>query len=824
MKKFLKYFLAGIWLLNASRTFSQSQVCPANINFSFGSLTHWYAYTGNNQSGNGPSAIKQRFDSTQAAPTGTIGAVTIPEYQLPSTNAIQVITTPGTDPYGGFPTIPTINGYAYNYSLLLGSTAVRGGGNNNERGGYIRGVSYSIKVPPGSPAEPYTITYAYAMVLENGSHTTSQQPIFTATVATADSVFRCASAMYNLPTKFVGIGPNGRGGRDSLFEIDQSIAAGLGFSLSPVASPNNNGNPNESRMRVWTQGWKEVTFDLAAYRGKTVSITFEADNCIPGGHFAYAYIAIRNLCEGLTISGPPEACVNTNTIYSIPSLAGAAYNWEVPAGWTIVSGSNSNILTVIPRNTTGSVIAHEVNGCANLRDTLPVTVKPATIPGNVTSDNIVCEGINSSPLNLNGNLGNVLNWIASTNNGINWNLVPNTAGATSYTAQNLTATTLYRALVQNGNACSIDSSSIATITVDPKSVGGQLSPANMDFCLGQYKDATLTLKGKVGNVLNWESSFNGNTWTSFSPAIDTSYEIPSTTTQSTQYRVTVKSGVCPSDISSIAYVNVIPALFPQATIYPADTTICYEDTAQLNANINIGTSYTWTNISTLINRGNGNIPSTPFLLTVEANPKQTTRYVLSTLNTGCPNPLRDTFRVQVLTPVLVNAGNDTSIVYNQPLQLQATTNYTSGISFNWSPGTGLNSTTIADPVAILGIHIDSVRYTARVTTTVGCYGTDEILVRVFKTLPDIFVPNAFTPGRGTNYLFRPVPVGIVSLDYFRVYNRWGQLVYSTTQMGQGWDGTINGVPQTSGSFVWMVLGKDYTGKVVFHKGTMVLIR
>jgi hypothetical protein len=95
---------------------------------------------------------------------------------------------------------------------------------------------------------------------------------------------------------------------------------------------------------------------------------------------------------------------------------------------------------------------------------------------------------------------------------------------------------------------------------------------------------------------------------------------------------------------------------------------------------------------------------------------------------------------------------------------------------------------------------------------------------VFKTAPDIFVPNAFTPGGPTNEVFRPVPVGISSLQFFRVYNRWGLLVYSTTRIGDGWDGRVGGRLQVSGAYVWMVAGTTYTGHTVSHKGTMILVR
>jgi gliding motility-associated-like protein len=69
-----------------------------------------------------------------------------------------------------------------------------------------------------------------------------------------------------------------------------------------------------------------------------------------------------------------------------------------------------------------------------------------------------------------------------------------------------------------------------------------------------------------------------------------------------------------------------------------------------------------------------------------------------------------------------------------------------------------------------------------------------------------------------------VPVGISEFEYFRVYNRYGQLVFSTTEVGRGWDGKIGGKDQGSDSFVWYVRGRDYTGRVIFKKGQTTLIR
>jgi len=821
MKTFLPVFCLLIVFQSA---FAQSQVCPLNNNFSLGSLTHWEAYTGNNVAGNGPSAIKQTYDSSVGAPTGTLGTSVIYEYNLPSTPGIQILNSSSTDLYGSFSTIPTINGYKYTNSILLGSTAITRSGSSGTSGGYVRGVSYRINVPAGPTDEPYTMTYAYAMVLENGTHNSNDQPLFSATLEAGGSIITCASPKYYLPTL------NNAGPRDNNATLDTALAKSQGFFLSPRSSPNANPNgqgagASEHLQDVWAKGWTEVTFDLGPYRGQQVVLTFETDNCVPGGHFAYSYVALRNTCGGLQISGPQSACIGNTLIYSVPALTGASYSWSVPPGWTIVSGADSNILKVQVINANGTVVAQEQNSCANLTATLAVNAVPPTVAGAVGSDNEVCSGDNDTKLVLTGNVGGVLNWLSSTD-GVHYTSLANTTPQLD--AANLTTTTTYRAVVQNGESCNIDTASAAIVTVDPLTVGGSLSPATMQFCIGQNKDALLTLVGQTGKPVNWQSSADGGaTWTDFAPPYtDSMYQLLGLT-DPMEYRVNVQSGVCPAELSTPAAISIVQTPFPQATAEPADTLICYNTKATLNATITLGTNYSWTNANTLTGAGNGTVNPVPFTIQATASPLSTTNYVLSVENTGCPNLLKDTFRVRVLPPIIVDAGNDTSVVINQPLQLHASSNDTTtpgGDKFNWTPALGLNDPTIFDPVGIYTAETDSIRYLVTATSQYGCIGTAEILVKIFKTGPDIFVPNAFTPGGATNNIFRPIPVGISSLAYFRVYNRWGQLVYSTSRIGDGWDGRMNGQPVPPGTYVWMVQGTTYAKRTVFHKGTMVLVR
>lgn len=795
--------------------FSQTQTCPVNINFAAGDLTHWFAYTGNNMDGYGANAIVQDYDSTTGAPRGTVGTRVIQEYNLPSYQGIQVLTTSQTDPFGLFPTIPTINGYAYNYSIRLGSTAItRGNGLPGSGGGYYRGVSYNIRVPPGPATEPYTMTYAYAMVLENGTHISDYQPLISATLRTPAGVISCASPSYFLPT-FNNVDVSGRGAT-----LDSAAAKANGFKVSNTRSPNSNLDPSGQGsflQDVWTKNWTEVTFDLSPYRGQNVSLTFQADNCVPGGHFAYAYIAIRNSCAGLQISGDSLVCFNTIVTYSVPALDGATYDWIVPSTWTLASGVTGNIIQVKPIASGGTLSVREKNSCADLTDTIQIKTLPGPKGGDVDGSTTVCTGDNASILNLSNYSGTINNWMSSTDS-TNWTIIPDITP--QYIAENLNSRTLYKVVVGKGTICPPDTSSVATIAIDQKSIGGQINPANAVLCAGQDAGETLLLSGNNGNILGWQYSMDGTNWTDFIPADNTPENVVRGITATTEFRSIDKNGICPSDTSSVASITFNPVEFPKATTAPADTTICYGTMALLNASVDIGTSYIWNPTS----NGAGAISNTPLNFSKQVYPDSTQDYVLSILNQGCPNPLLDTFHIKVLPQVIVNAGSDTSVVVGEPLQFDAISSDPGPDNFSWSPATELNDPSIPDPLAVYTANDNVIKYIVKAVTPAGCSGESSVTVKIFKTKPDIFVPNAFTPGTAINSIFRPIAVGISSLEYFRIYNRLGQLVYSTTTVGNGWDGLLNGIPQTIGGYVWMVKGTDYMGNIITKKGTMILIR
>jgi len=117
-----------------------------------------------------------------------------------------------------------------------------------------------------------------------------------------------------------------------------------------------------------------------------------------------------------------------------------------------------------------------------------------------------------------------------------------------------------------------------------------------------------------------------------------------------------------------------------------------------------------------------------------------------------------------------------------------------------------------------------VTYTLTATTASGCMGQDKINIKVYKG-PDIYVPAAFTPnGDGHNDILRAVPAGIQNFQYFAVYSRWGKRIFYTINASAGWDGKIDGLPQSDDTYIWMAQGIDYRGSIIKRQGTVVILR
>lgn len=311
--------------------------------------------------------------------------------------------------------------------------------------------------------------------------------------------------------------------------------------------------------------------------------------------------------------------------------------------------------------------------------------------------------------------------------------------------------------------------------------------------------------------LNAESDGTRFSWTPASAVNDaTAKNVVSKPASTTTYQLTAYISSC----SSSANITVTPVPYPVADA-GADTLICYHTNAQLHASTD-GSSFVWSPLVKLQGAQS---------LNPVASPESSTTYIFYAYDTkGCNKPGVDSVTVNVHPPIVAFAGNDTSVVVNQPLALQAS----GGTVYRWIPSTGLSADDVADPVARYASSPAEGYYTYKVliANESGCVDSANIRVNVFASEPELYVPNAFTPNNdGHNDFFTLEGPGIQYVKFFRVYNRWGQLVFdSPVSHSRGWDGTYNGKPLSSDTFVWMVQAIDYTGKPIFKRGTVTLIR
>jgi gliding motility-associated-like protein len=150
-----------------------------------------------------------------------------------------------------------------------------------------------------------------------------------------------------------------------------------------------------------------------------------------------------------------------------------------------------------------------------------------------------------------------------------------------------------------------------------------------------------------------------------------------------------------------------------------------------------------------------------------------------------------------------------------PVQLEARD---IGASYEWTPATDLNDPTSRTPTATVNSDRE---YSVKITTASGCVITDVVAIKVRSV---IFVPTGFTPNKnGVNDVLRPKGE-MKSIESFKVFNRWGQMMFQTKEMGAGWDGKYKGVDQPSDTYTWILTGVGNDGHTIKLTGKTFLIR
>jgi gliding motility-associated-like protein len=158
----------------------------------------------------------------------------------------------------------------------------------------------------------------------------------------------------------------------------------------------------------------------------------------------------------------------------------------------------------------------------------------------------------------------------------------------------------------------------------------------------------------------------------------------------------------------------------------------------------------------------------------------------------------------------------TSVVTNGPIA-----------TWRWTPATNLNCSSCPVPTA----HIKTdMSYAVEVMNIFGCKASDTLQIKAFCEDAQVFIPNAFTPNNdGYNDIFMVRGRGILNVKSFRVFNRWGEVVFEKSNIApndpsQGWDGTVKGVKGGPEVFVYTADVVCENGATFTYKGNVSILK
>lgn len=382
----------------------------------------------------------------------------------------------------------------------------------------------------------------------------------------------------------------------------------------------------------------------------------------------------------------------------------------------------------------------------------------------------------------------------STITGLNWSVNGQTATVDSSSFLiNATGTYPVTLVATDGWGCS--KSLIKDVTIHPLPV--ITASADTVICVG---DAA-TLKGSGGVSYTWSPAA-----TLHCATCNPAYATPSVMTT---YTVTGKDavGCVNTDTVSVSLIT------HTTSVARGDTEVC--DGVVVPLFDSGGTKYTWLPPTGL---------SDPFIANPLASPHYSTKYMVIAQLAGC---IPDTNFVTVIVHPLpeVNAGPDQTLLAGSDAQITTTGKYID--KYIWTNSESLSCDTCANPLATMSV---TTTYVVNVSTDFGCLASDSITIHIYCDESQLFIPNSFTPNNdGQNDVFYPRGNGVSIIKSFRIYNRWGELLFERSSINindesNAWDGSFKGGTPRPDVYVYVINAVCETGEPINVKGDVTIIR
>ncbi|MCX6258765.1 MAG: PKD domain-containing protein [Bacteroidia bacterium] len=277
--------------------------------------------------------------------------------------------------------------------------------------------------------------------------------------------------------------------------------------------------------------------------------------------------------------------------------------------------------------------------------------------------------------------------------------------------------------------------------------------------------------------------------------------------QAGDYTVTLTVTGTKCTVSESKMIHALPA--PDIQLQH-QAEICHGDSVQLLAHG--GIQYEWSPGATL----SDSTSSSPI-----ASPIVTTLYTVTVTNVYTCKKSADV-SVFVQQPPYIQIS-DTTIIIGEMVNVPGTPLF--HVEYTWSPSYGLSCDNCYNPVFQ---PLQTTTYYVTITAFAGdriCYVTHDSITISIEAEYSLDMPDVFTPdGDGVNDVLYVRGWGLKSLIEFKIFDRWGQLLYSSDDISKGWDGTFQGQKQNIDTYVYMVRAMTYGGKVLEKNGMVTLLR
>jgi gliding motility-associated-like protein len=460
--------------------------------------------------------------------------------------------------------------------------------------------------------------------------------------------------------------------------------------------------------------------------------------------------------------------------------SGGALTWYADLGLTIVIGTGPNLTPATLPSVITYYVTETLGVCESAADAVTVTITALPLAPVVSPDTAYCAGDFIGALTGTASAGGTINWYDDAGLA---NLVG--TGATYTPPATLGAVTYY--VTETVNGC-LGASAAVTVTVNPIPAPPQAG-LTATYCTGD-PIAALVAVPNAGGTINWyigatlaNNVGTGSTYT------------PVSIVGSTDYYVTETVLGCES-LPVVVSVTIIDP--PSANVF-GNSSICIGQSTILTAEGN-GDSFIW------------NTGAAAGTITIA--PGVDTWYYVTYTN-GCGTAV-DSVRVIVNPRPIADAGLDTIVGIGNSYELVPY----GGVSYIWSPGTWLTCTECENPITT---PLLDTFYVVLVIDENGCTATDTVFIEVDPNI-HIYIPNIFSPnGDGINDELFVRGNGIVSIQ-FLIFDRWGALVFETTDQEIGWDGKHRGKKVNSGAFAYVLHANMIDGESRIVKGNVTIVR